>query len=74
MEKQNRMKQYFCTLSVSLAVNQRKLFVGDLTERDSYEVKKAGLKALLIDRAREAPVNVEKIGSLREVLAYTSDV
>jgi len=50
------------------------IFVGDSIERDYNGAKKAGLRALLIDRAGKAPANVEKIRSLREVLAYISRV
>ena len=48
------------------------IFVGDSIEQDYKGAKKAGLKALLIDRAGKAPASVEKIKSLREVFAYIS--
>ena len=45
------------------------LFVGDTVEYDYEGAKKAGLKALLIDRDGKINENVEKIRDLREILA-----
>jgi putative hydrolase of the HAD superfamily len=45
------------------------LFVGDAVECDYEGAKKAGLKALLIDRENKINGNVEKIRDLREILA-----
>lgn len=47
------------------------LFVGDMTEHDYKGAKESGLKALLIDReGNVAEENVEKIGSLTELLEH----
>ncbi|MEM2102565.1 MAG: HAD family hydrolase [Candidatus Bathyarchaeia archaeon] len=45
------------------------LFVGDTLEYDYEGAKKAGLKALVIDRDNKINENVEKIRDLREILA-----
>ncbi len=50
------------------------IFVGDSIERDHNGAKNAGLKALLIDRDRKAPADIEKIQRLEEALAYISNV
>lgn len=44
------------------------LFVGDTVEYDYEGAKKAGLKALLIDRQDKIDGNIEKIHDLREIL------
>jgi 2-haloalkanoic acid dehalogenase type II len=44
------------------------LFVGDTVEYDYEGAKKAGLKALLIDRESKTDGNIEKIHDLREIL------
>jgi len=46
------------------------LFVGDSVKFDYEGAKRAGLKALLIDREGKAPQEVEAIRSLTEVLDY----
>jgi len=45
------------------------LFVGDTIEYDYEGARKAGLKALLIDREGKIVADVEKIRDLREILA-----
>jgi len=46
------------------------IFVGDSLEKDYEGAKKAGLKALLVDRERKAFTSVKSIKSLTEVLQY----
>lgn len=46
------------------------LFVGDSVKLDYEGARRAGLKALLIDREGKAPQEVEAIRSLTEVLDY----
>jgi putative hydrolase of the HAD superfamily len=45
------------------------LFVGDTVEYDYEGARKAGLRAVLIDRERKVDGNIEKIHDLREILA-----
>lgn len=49
---------------------QEALFVGDTVEYDYDGAKKAGLKALLIDRCGKISGDYEKIRDLREILAF----
>jgi putative hydrolase of the HAD superfamily len=46
------------------------LFVGDLVEKDYEGARKAGLKALLIDRERKNSRNTDSIGTLTEILHH----
>jgi 2-haloalkanoic acid dehalogenase type II len=45
------------------------LFVGDTVEYDYEGARKAGLRAVLIDRENKVGGNIEKIHDLREILA-----
>jgi 2-haloalkanoic acid dehalogenase type II len=56
-------------LSILNVAPQEALFVGDTIEYDYEGAKKAGLKALLIDRENRITGDYEKIRDLREVLA-----
>ncbi len=49
---------------------QEALFVGDQIETDYKGARKAGLKALIIDREDKIRKRVKKIRSLKEVIAY----
>lgn len=70
----NRMKpeqEIFChALNVLNVTPSEALFVGDTVEYDYEGAKKAGLKALLIDRHDRINGDYEKIRDLREILAF----
>lgn len=51
---------------------QEVLFVGDDLEIDYKGAKKAGFKALIIDRKNEVNQSVEKIKNLKEILCFLS--
>lgn len=46
------------------------IFVGDIIEHDYKGARECGLKALLIDRENSVEEDIEKIGSLTELLKY----
>jgi putative hydrolase of the HAD superfamily len=48
---------------------QEMLFIGDDYEMDYEGAKKAGFKALIIDRENKVNQNVEKIKNLKEILS-----
>ena len=56
-------------LNVLKGVSNEALFVGDTVEFDYEGARKAGLKALVIDREHKMTSAVEKISDLREILA-----
>jgi putative hydrolase of the HAD superfamily len=51
---------------------QEMLFVGDDLEIDYEGAKKAGFKALIVDRETKVTQNVEKIKNLKEILRLLS--
>jgi putative hydrolase of the HAD superfamily len=62
-------KEIFAYALNVLNVNPNEaLFVGDTVEYDYEGARKAGLKALLIDREDKINGNIEKIHDLREIL------
>lgn len=70
----NRMKpeqEIFCHAlsALNIAPNEA-LFVGDTVEYDYEGAKKAGLKALIIDRQDRIAGDYEKIRDLREILTF----
>lgn len=65
-------KEIFLHALKKLSVSpQEAVFVGDMVEYDYKGAETCGLKAVLIDRENKVKDdNVEKIGSLTEILAY----
>jgi putative hydrolase of the HAD superfamily len=63
--------EIFATAARSLKVTpERILLVGDSLQDDVLAARRAGMKSILIDRANRHPhTDVEKIGSLMEVLS-----
>lgn len=70
----NRMKPeqeiFHHALSILNVTPSEALFVGDTIEYDYEGAKKAGLKALLIDRHDRITGDYEKIHDLKEILAF----
>lgn len=60
---------FCCALDVLNVAPDEALYVGDTIEYDYSGAKKAGLKALVIDREDRVNANIEKIRDLREILA-----
>lgn len=62
---------FLCALEKLGVMPHEALFVGDMVKHDYKGAKECGLKALLIDREnRVKEGDVEKIGSLTELLEY----